>query len=245
MFLQFINEASGAWPYRGLTESLDNDSSNTINSDENLKNKEYIYVQKDNQLLKFFVKTEHMNITDTLEQYLNNSSLYNFEVLSEKDIKDKFPLKLVRSVGKYKLEGNLLKTNNYLVPPVTELTNILNEKYKENNSFVTFSSKDLHKLNLIKEAFRLDERIFELQLIENLLSSFEVELKGIYDISEKELETYIDNITKLIGFDENKTTLSKLRWILVSASHNEEYITGLGIEDKFDKTINKGNQKVK
>lgn len=244
MFLQFINEAEGAWPYRGSTESLDNDFSSNNNLEE-IKNEEYIFIQKDKQLLKFIVKTNHLNITNTLEQYLNNSSLYNSDVLSEKDIKDKLPLNLVRSVGKYRLEGSLLKTNNYLVPPVTELTNILNEKYKENNSFVTFSSRDLHKLNLIKEDFRLDERIFELQLIENLLSSFEVELKGIYNISEKELETYIDNITKLIGFDENKITLSKLRWILVSASHNEDYITGLGIEDKFDKAINKGNQKVK
>lgn len=222
-----------------------NNSSSSDNRQEEIETDKCIFLQRNNQLLKFKISVDHIDITSTLEKYLNDTAVNNFEILSEKDIQNKFPLKLVRSVGKYRLEGNVVKTKNYLVPPQTAFSDFLNEKYKVNSSSVIFISRDLYKLKELKAEYKLNGRNFEVKLIKYLLSEFEIELIEIYDINSKEIESCIENIEKLIGNDESKTTLSRLRWILTSSKNNEKYINELDLEKKFmdaikeDRTIQK------
>lgn len=220
-----------------------------ICSDEkriNKNTKDYIYLEKEGQILKFKVSIPHLDITSCLEDYLENLPVNKFDIRKESFIKPSiWPLDLVRYIGKFKLEGEHFKTKNYLVPTSTGLSRLLCEKYRHFSINVPFYNDDLKMLNEVSKIFLEEERTFELEIINTLKSNLEVELQEIYDIDLNQLEQYIKNIEKMLGNDECRTTLSKLRDILISSGKNKSYIKELGIEYKFHEAIKKDKEKQK
>lgn len=207
---------------------------------------DYIYLEKDGQILKFKVSIPHLDITSCLESYINHLPVCEFDIMKESHVKAfKWPLKLVKCIGNFKLEGEHFKTRNYLVPNATELSSFLCQEYRKNHINVPFNTDDLKVLNQVNEIYLAEGNSFELDIIDILKSNIEVELEEVYDIDLNQLELYIKNIEKMLGNDESSKTLTKLRNILISSKKNKTYIEELGLQEKFDQAMNKNNQKVK
>lgn len=212
----------------------------------NKNTKDYIYLEKDGQLLKFLVSIPHLEITSYLEDYLENLPVNEFRVMKESHVNAlKWPLILVKCIGKFKLEGEHFKTKNYLVPNTTDLSSFLCEKYRHCSISVPFNTYDLKMLNDINKTYLEEGRPFELNIINILISNIKVELEETYDLNLNELELYIKNIEKMLGNDESGKTLDKLRNILIYSKKNKSYIKELGIEDKFFETTKKSKEKQK
>lgn len=204
----------------------------------------YIFLQENGQILKFKISIEHLNITSEFENYINATDIYSFDVLTEKEIENLIiPINLLRYIGKSRLEGNLLKTKNYLVPPITDLTKFLSKKYKIMKNTVTFDSLDLEEMCKMKQSFSSSINKKELSVIKKLCSSMNVELVEKYDLNEESIENSINNIGKLIGPDKIHVALLKTRWILYSSKNNKKLINELGLKNKFVEVIQKEKQK--
>lgn len=205
--------------------------------------KDYTYLEKNGEILKFKISVPHLDITSCLESYILNSPMKEFHLIREQQVKALgWPLNLVRSVGKFRLKENTFKTKNYLIPYQTNLSKFLCEKYRNVGTDVSLSSNNLYTLNEINKN-SLDEKIyFELNIVKNLISKLEVELIEEYNVDLKQIEMYIENIENLFGNAASATILSRLRWILTSSEQNGRFIKELSIEDKFIEAINKNKQ---
>lgn len=220
-----------------------------ISEDErrvNKNTKDYIYLEKDGKVLKFLVSIPHLDITTFLEKYLENLPVNEYNIMKESKVKEsRWPLKLVRYVGNFKMQGACFKTKNYLVPNQTELSSFLCKKHRKNYVMIPLNTEDLKALNEINKNCLEDEETFELDIINTLKSNIQIQLEETYDIDLEQLGLYIQNIEKLLGNDESRRTLDKLRYILLSSEKNKNYIGELGLEDRFIQTIEKEKQKVK
>jgi len=234
MFLPFIMEYEGPPNSKPIETRV-----KTIRTFELF---DYIYLFNENELMKFKVELNHMDIVDALEKYINTQNLCRKEIMSEKDAKKtKIPLKFLYYLGKYRLENNILKTKNYLVPKQTEFLNLLTEKYEEEVVVRT----DLYILFKAKNNAIEDEDDFKLRLIDGLFDNINIEFVDKYVITEKEIDNTIINIRTLLGTKYADDVLRKLRWMLESTIDNKRYITALGLQEKFDKAMNKDKVKVK
>lgn len=194
-----------------------------------------IFLEKDGELLKFKVSIPSIDFANEFKSYLYNPEFNELKILREKDVKFLgFPLKLVRNLGKFRLHGNILKTNNYLVPNPTSLSNYLSKKYSDNKNNIKFFSDDLCKLYDLKQHCEEHENKIESGFIENLIGQFQVELQRKYNPDSEELKLYIQN---LIEDKDDKLVLLRLKEILLECTRNKMYIEKLGIEDKFIKAI--------
>lgn len=211
----------------------------------NKTTKDHIFLEKDGQILKFKVSIPHLDITNAIETYLNNSKLDNCILKSEKYAKLYYPLNLIESVGKFKLEGNWRKTKNYFIPKPNALTEFLYDKYRIYNENVALYIEDLSKLSYFIDIYKEEDKDVELNIINTLKSKFIVELVEVYDLDLNQLEIYIENIEKMVGNVKSRTTLYKLRNILIFGEQSKVYINELGIENKFIKAIKKDKEKQK
>lgn len=204
---------------------------------------DYIYLMNENELLKFKVELNHMDVVNVLEKYIDSQKQFDMCILNEKDAKaTKIPLKFLYYLGNYRLNNYLVKTKNYLVPEQTKFLNIITEKYKDS----IIVSRDLNKLNNIMFDAQCDEDDVTQNLIDLLFDSVNVELVERFEMNLGELENTINNIRTLLqNSRECQLVLSQLKYILEESKTNKEYITKLGLEYKFNKAIEKQKQKVK
>lgn len=209
-----------------------------VESDNESKRKnfyDYIYLISGNELLKFEIELDHMDVVNVLEQYLDSQRTFDKVIKSEKELKGtKIPLKFLYYLGKYTLEDNLFKTNNYLAPKQTPFLELITEKYWDGKVDPT----DLDNLSCIKIDAECDEDATTIKLISDLFEKANVELIERFEMNKDELICTISNIRTLLNNSrESQDVLSKLRWILEKSKSNMEYITKLGIKDKFNKAI--------
>lgn len=203
---------------------------------------DYIYLMNGNELLKFKVELNHMDVVNALEDYINTQDQYKKVIMSEKEAqKTNIPLKFFYYLGKYKLENNKLKTKNYLVPKQTIFLEYLTEKYKDE----VVSHEDLCNLSELKEDAIEYEEDIELKLIDGLFDNIDIELVDKYVITESEIDNTIINIENLLDNEEAAVVLHKLKWMLESANDNKNNIATLGLQEKFNSAIEKEKVKIK
>ena len=200
-----------------------------------------IYLQSNDQLLKFMVEFDHANIVDALEEYISNINIHNFKLVNEKEAKTlETPLKFFPYVGKFRLENGIIKTQNYLVPQHynKELLKLLNSKYK----FSEITQKDLKKLFKIKQDCIDFDKKKELHLINDLLLGIKIELVESYKFNETVGNGIIEYIKKLVGEQESIEIIKKLNAILKTSKENDKILEFLGIKSLFIQTTQKNNR---
>lgn len=204
---------------------------------------DYIYLISGNELLKFEIELDHMDVVNVLEKYIDSQKTFDKVIMSEKELKGtKIPLKFLYPLGNYRLENNLFKTKNYLVPEKTPFLDVITEKYWDG----IVDTTDLYDLNCIKTDAVYDEDDATIKLISGLFENANVELIERFEIDTEELDKTIYFIRNLLKNNrECKDVLNELRWILEKSKSNMEYITKLGLKDKFNKAIENSKQKVK
>lgn len=215
-------------------------------NEENTKKKsfyDYIYLISGNELLKFEIELDHMDVVNVLEKYIDSQKTFDKVIMSEKSLKNtKIPLKFLYYLGKYTLEDNLFKTNNYLVPKQTPFLDVITEKYWDG----IVDTTDLYNLNCIMIDAQCDEDVATINLISDLFKSAYVELVERFEIDTEELGKTIYFIRNLLkNSRECQDVLSKLRWILEKSKSNIEYITKLGLKDKFNNAITQERERQK
>lgn len=221
-----------------------------INAESN-EEYNYIYLENDNKILKFKITVDNSNIFGALEKCLNNLSIHEFEVMSEKNINAEkaagnldVPLILLPYVGEFRLDNPLFKTKNYLIPTHSsdnKLLKFLNKKYKNN----IFSRMDLENLCELKQEQLAKINMQNSGIIDILCFYMNVELIDVYDLNQKVGNTIIDSLDKLISNDGIRVILAKLRFILHSSDINKKCIKDLGLELNFIQAIEDYNEKQK
>lgn len=204
---------------------------------------DYIYLMNDNELLKYKVELDHMDVVNVLEKYIDNKKSFDNVILSEKEAKESgVPLKFLYYLGKYRLEDKFIKTKNYLAPRQTLFLNVITEKYKDN----IVGSKDLYNLSKVMFETIIEEDDDTKKLISDLFINADVELIEKLELDEKGFNSTINNIRILLNNNRQcQDVLSKLRCILDNSKLNKDYIISLGLQSKFSSAIKKEKQKVK
>lgn len=204
---------------------------------------DYIYLISGNELLKFEIELDHIDVVNVLEKYIDSQKTFDKVIMSEKELKGtKIPLKFLYPLGNYRLENNLFKTKNYLVPNQTEFLDVITKKYWDG----IVDTTDLYNLNCIMIDAVCDEDDVTKKLIGDLFESANVELVERFEISQVELMNTINNIKDLFkNGREYQDVLSKLKWVLEKSKSNMEYITKLGLKDKFNNAITQERERQK
>ena len=197
----------------------------------------------DNELLKFKVELDHMDVVDVLEKYIDAQKSFDNVILSEKDAKESgVPLKFLYYLGKYRLEDNFIKTKNYLAPKQTLFLQLITQKYTDN----IVDSKDLYNLSKVMFETIVEEDDDTKKLISDLFINANVELIEKIELAEEELNSTINNVRTLLNNNRQcQDVLSKLKCILDNSKLNKDYIINLGLQSKFNSVIKKEKQKVK
>lgn len=210
-----------------------------------MKIEDHIYLYENETLFKFRVRLEHMDVVNALEKYINNQPQWDYSVLSKKQVLQEIdiPLKFFRNMGKYRLEDNLIKTENYLVPKKTTFLCILGNLY--NDSILTRAY--LSYLGGIKSEANITDDVLQNEIINELFQNISIDLINKYDISKEGLIDTIDNIKKLDSSSNSEIydTLTIFKWILTSIEENEKNITKLDLKCKFKKLIDETKEKQK
>ncbi|MBR6690201.1 MAG: hypothetical protein IKL65_02600 [Bacilli bacterium] len=219
--LPFVMEYSGAGPSNYRT-TQNNEETKTI---QNLEISDYIYLFKENDLFKFKVELQGMDIVNVIEEHIKMQDQEVKEIMSLKDAeKTKIPVKFLYYLGKYKLKNNFFKTENYLVPEQTDFLKLLIKKYR--NKIVTH--RDLINLNDLVNVEIDKDHVLDLFL------NAKIELIEKLSFNKEELDITINNIKALLSTNQASiSVLNKLKFIISSAEDNQELIKKLGIEDKF------------
>ena len=227
---------------------MEHSSMEMQDNEENTKKKnfyDYIYLISGNELLKFEIELDHMDVVNVLEKYIDSQKTFDKVIMSEKELKGtKIPLKFLYPLGYYRLENNLFKTNNYLVPKQTPFLDLITKKYWNGIVDTTY----LDNINYIKTDAVCDEDDIIPKLVDLLFENANIELVERFEINKDELIRTISNIKNL--FKNNKEALivlSRLKWIIEKSKSNIEYITKLCLKDKFNSSImqERERQKVK
>lgn len=234
MFLPFIMEYSGPLPSDYVVKDPKKKET-MVKPIRTFELFDYIYLLKEDELLKYKVELDHMDVVNVLEKYISTQYQYSKEIMSLKEVeKTNIPVKFLYYLGKYKLENNILKTKNYLVPEQTEFLEFLTTKY--DNEVVT--SRDLNILSYLI----YDEK----KWIDYLFNNCSVELIEKYQFNKDQINNAITNIEKLLKNTEStEDVLYKLKYIISNFEDNQKIINKLGLQEKFDKALNKHKQKVK
>lgn len=83
----------------------------------------FIYIRHDNEILNFKITINNMDVVDAIEDYIKTADTYSFKVMSEEHVKLLYKLRpsFFPNLGKFRLDNNIRKTNNYFVPEKTPL----------------------------------------------------------------------------------------------------------------------------
>lgn len=83
----------------------------------------FIYIRYKNEILNLKITINHMDVVDAIEDYIKTADTYNFKVMSEEHVKLLYKMRpsFFPSIGKFRLDNNIKKTNNYFVPDKTPL----------------------------------------------------------------------------------------------------------------------------
>lgn len=204
---------------------------------------DYVYLDTGKRILKFRVEiNEHMEIVNALESCVDNINVKDFCVMSEKKIKEisTVPVKFLPYVGKFKLEENFIKTNNYLAPKMNDLTKLVLRMYKQSTMgyYIVNSSilEELANVNL-----ELSDKK-DINILNNLLANINVTLVDEYDCDSELLKSNISSIGKVVDHEYGASLLHRFKWILTTSKSNVENIKYLNIEDKFIDAVKEANK---
>ena len=206
-------------------------------------NESFIYLEKDGKILKFKVTPDPGVVIYAIRKYIDEQKQEKLEILNKKEIlKREVPLQFYQYLGKFRLEQNILKTKNYLVPEKSPMLELLGNKYKDN----IVTNKTLKRLEQIKIDAMVDENILDLKIIDLLLENLNIYLSSEYNTNRRQLNDCIDNVDKLLYSDkEVMYVLKRLKFILETSKENKKYINKLGLKDKFDEAFKRDNEKQK
>lgn len=184
----------------------------------------FICIQRYNEILKFKITINHMDVVDAIEDYIKTEDTYNFRVMCEEHVKLLYKIKpsFFPFVGKYRLENDIKKTNNYFVPEKKPLLEELIDLY---NNGVYLDT--LNNLNSIKNELKKNNNKTQLLILENLCSKFSLELVEKYNVEA--LEKTLNHSNNLI----NKDDLNKMKWILKTSQENEAIFNNLNLNKKI------------
>ena len=190
-----------------------------------------IYLENENEILKLILKFNHMDIREIIVDYIQGVNIYNLKALDDISIESEYKtnVSFFPFIGKFKLEGNFKKTNNYLVPPNTELLRKLIGFYNCNNNFNnSISYHDLNVLNSLYKLSKEQNNILEESTLKNLFSKIHVQLVERLD---KTLLKNVINSNNMINKDEYR----QIKFLLVSASENKEIFNEFGLINNIEK----------
>lgn len=213
------------------------------------KKDEFIYLDTDKRILKYKANLNHMAIADAIERSIANVSVFDYKVLDKKHAElSPVPLKFLPRLGKFKLDENMFKTQNYLVPRSTDLMLFLNKLGKNCiNGVSTLTRYDLNKLyDIMMESYN-NKNYSDVDIILDLCSKLNIELVDEYNINKESIFKASRIVEALTYNSETFQTLSDLSIIMNSLNTNLDQICKLGLEKKFIKAtrIKKQAQKVK
>lgn len=213
------------------------------------KKNEFIYLDTDKRILKYKANLNHMAITEAMESCICNISIYDFRISDKKHAEmSSVPLKFLPKLGKFKLDENMFKTQNYLVPRSTDLMLLLNRIGKNCiNGVCTLTRYDLNKLYEIMIESYNNKNYIEVDIILDLCSKLNIELVAEYDLNKESISKAKQIVESLTFNCETFQTLSELSIIMNSLNTNLDQICKLGLEKKFIEAtrIKKQAQKVK
>ena len=184
----------------------------------------FIYIRQDNEILNFKITINHMDVVDAIEDYIKTADTYSFKVMSEEHVKLLYKLRpsFFPNIGKFRLDNNTKKTNNYFVPEKKPLLEELIDLY---NNGVYLGT--LNNLNSIKNELIKKNNKTQLLILNKLCSKFSLELVEKYNIEA--LEKTLNYSNNLI----NKEDLNKMKWILKTSKENEVIFNTLGLNKKI------------
>ena len=185
----------------------------------------FIYIRQDNEILNFKITINHMDVVDAIEDYIKTADTYSFKVMSEEHVKLLYKLRpsFFPSIGKFRLDNNIKKTNNYFVPDKTPLLEELIDLYNDNLVYLG----TLNHLNSIKNELVKKKNRIQLLILRELCSKFSLELVEKYNIEA--LEKTLNYSNNLINISD----LNKMKWILKTSKENEEIFSSLGLDKKI------------
>lgn len=186
----------------------------------------FIYIRYNNEILNFKITINHMDVVDAIEDYIKTADTYNFKVMSEEHVKLLYKLRpsFFPSIGKFRLDNNIKKTNNYFVPDKTPLLEELIDLYNDNLVYLG----TLNHLNSIKNELVKKKNRIQLLILRELCSKFSLELVEKYNIEV--LEKILNCSNNLININD----LNKMNWILKSSKKNEAIFKSLGLDKKIE-----------
>lgn len=196
--------------------------------------KDYIYIEKNGEILRLKVTFDHMSIVDALEKYIANCNTFNFEVQSEEQAKRNYDLstKYFPYLGKFRLEDSFFKTDNYYVPEKTELLKFLINAYNAK----TVTQNLLKDLCVCCEDALSDKEITHQEILDNMILKMSVEVEDSYTMDE--IDTTINFVNKFQNEVGLNTTLRKIKWILNQTKDNGKFISELGLQNKIEEAVN-------
>ena len=194
--------------------------------------KKCICVENNNEIYKFKVIFNHMDVVNAIEDYVKIINVYDFEVVSEETLESKGMIKkFFPPLGKFRLEGNSKATNNYFAPPKTVIFETLFSMYRND----VLTELDFIKLeNEYSLAINnQDESVSK--FIKNFLDKMNVELLDKYTLEE--LNTSLNCLERLSAESRLSKTYSSLKHLLEVSVRNRNRIVTLELSDKFNQII--------
>ena len=189
-----------------------------------------IYLENENEILSFRLKFNHMDIREIILDYIQGVNIYYLKPLDDNSIESEYKtsVSIFPFIGKFKLEGNFKKTNNYLVPPNTELLRKLIEFYScDNNYSNLISHHDLISLNSLYKLSKEQNNTLEESTLKNLFSKIHVQL--VERLDKTLLENMINSNNMI-----NKSEYKEMKFILISAKENKQIFEELGLNTKIE-----------
>lgn len=220
--------------------------------------KEYIYVLKNNKILKLHITIDEQILIDNFINIYNvlvENLFCSFEIVGKKELeKLNFPISMP-CVGKLKF-NKFRKQDAYKIPgddSNTTLFYLINDIYNNNlgknknikeehlyglnYEFFCYSEEDSMSFTLLTDAIN--------KALSSIISNLNIELIESYDY-----EQFVSslNYIELVRNKErlwSKINLSKLKSILTSAEKNSEVFDNMGIQISESKEKTKVNKNIK
>lgn len=206
------------------------DVKKAIKESDHLEN--CVCVLYDNQICKFKITFEDVDVDNLIEDYLNSRDIYLFEATDEDSLEDKsVATKFFPYLGKFRLEGRFKSTDNYFAP-ISQggMLKILFSMYRS-NILKENNLDEFEKLYSVAESDNI------LNFINQIFSNANIELFNAYTLEE--LETSIDLLEKVSSSSRFFHAYLALKKLLESSKANRERIDKLGLNDYFVEAIEK------
>ena len=194
-----------------------------------------VCVEFNEKIYKFKITFEHMDIVDLIEDYISTLNRELFVLKSEDNLTNKvYGKKFFPYMGKYRLKGNLIKTDNYLEPPITGTLEILFSIYQTN----TLKQSSFNYINRVYEMSKGKD-----EFTKRFFDKANIEVFDVYTLEE--INTSLNLIDKLdVGIRLNDAYFTLKEW-LYNAKECNKKIKNLDMTDKFLNAIENGTKKNK